>query len=484
MQTSGPDTEWNWSSSGLQQEVRRVEKQIIHTQSNEQTFTVHHFSFQSLLSLLPLDSTKESETWVKFVFLLVSSLKPDFPATIFINITFLVLQPEPNSISLATTFSETFPGTFILLLIFLNDDPSYLLNFVVESVGFYANHALGLGLHAGKRVCNNVQEFLWSYICCQNAQMRVPTPRFDLLNTEALPQKGNAPDKKENPEWMASWTIFYWGWWIAWSPFVGMFVAKISKGLFTWMLVQKQNLVSKCTNNNIRFPLCPICCLGRTIREFICYNMFLTVGYVFLWFCILSGVALKEEREGELQGNITNSLGCVGNATKLSLMWVHCREPTQWVVELKVLTINLESLSNCREIDDMWFYVVSRHDMGGFSFWRHISKLHIEFKTCLLYFLHSFVIWTGNFLSILSLIGMMIYFVTSSDSASLVIDSICANGEPDPPVVQRILWAVTEGACASALLRADYGRKTLEALQVLSVWFRWDVRKLQASVEK
>ncbi len=41
---------------------------------------------------------------------------------------------------------------------------------------------------------------------------------------------GNAPDGKQAKDWMNDWTIFYWGWWIAWSPFVGMFIAKISRG--------------------------------------------------------------------------------------------------------------------------------------------------------------------------------------------------------------------------------------------------------------
>ena len=41
-----------------------------------------------------------------------------------------------------------------------------------------------------------------------------------------------ALDGKEAPGWMNDWTIFYWGWWIAWSPFVGMFIAKISKGTY------------------------------------------------------------------------------------------------------------------------------------------------------------------------------------------------------------------------------------------------------------
>lgn len=74
----------------------------------------------------------------------------------------------------------------------------------------------------------------------------------------------------------------------------------------------------------------------------------------------------------------------------------------------------------------------------------------------------------GKFLSVLSMMGIILYFVTSSDSGSLVIDCLSANGHPDPPIIQRIFWALTEGATATALLKAG-GTKALSALQTASV---------------
>ena len=74
----------------------------------------------------------------------------------------------------------------------------------------------------------------------------------------------------------------------------------------------------------------------------------------------------------------------------------------------------------------------------------------------------------GGFLSVLSLIGIVLYFVTSSDSGSLVIDCLSANGNPDPPILQRIFWALTEGACATALLTAG-GKQALDALQTAAI---------------
>ena len=71
----------------------------------------------------------------------------------------------------------------------------------------------------------------------------------------------------------------------------------------------------------------------------------------------------------------------------------------------------------------------------------------------------------GPFLSVFSLFGLVLYFVTSSDSGSLVIDCLTANGDPDPPAIQRVFWAFTEGATATALLVAG-GKNGLTALQV------------------
>jgi len=74
----------------------------------------------------------------------------------------------------------------------------------------------------------------------------------------------------------------------------------------------------------------------------------------------------------------------------------------------------------------------------------------------------------GTFLSGISIVGLTLYFVTSSDSGSLVIDSLSANGHPDPPVIQRVFWALTEGATATALLIAG-GPSALSSLQAASI---------------
>ena len=241
-------------------------------------------------------------------------------------------------------------GVFIMMLVFFFDDPWHTLNLLVQSTGYYMQTIVQLGFH-----------------------------------TDAFAQLGNAHDGKEKPGWMDSWTIFYWGWWIAWSPFVGMFIAKISR--------------------------------GRTIRQFINATLTAPVAFSILWFTVFGGAGLKMERDATL-ANITCDLLKGGtNATE---------------------SLNGLFRLSCRDKNDMWFDVMSQYgDMG-------------------------------SFLSVLSLIGIVLYFVTSSDSGSLVIDCLSANGDPKPPVLQRVFWALTEGATATALLYVG-GNEALNALQTVSI---------------
>ena len=243
-------------------------------------------------------------------------------------------------------------GLFIMLMVFFLDDPWHSLNVLVQSTNYYQylQTVTRLGFHTG-----------------------------------AFAQLGNAPAVKEAPNWMDDLTIFYWGWWIAWSPFVGMFIAKISR--------------------------------GRTIREFINATLTAPVGFSILWLSIFGGVGLRMERNAEL-ANITCSSVLGGGEAKQSLD-------------------GLYRLS-CREKTDMWFDVMEPYE------------------------------GLGTVLSVLSLVSIILYFVTSSDSGSLVIACLSANGDPEPPVLQRIFWALTEGATTTALLYAG-GKDALIALQTVSI---------------
>ncbi|XP_066928343.1 probable glycine betaine transporter isoform X2 [Clytia hemisphaerica] len=251
-------------------------------------------------------------------------------------------------------------GCFIMFFILYSNDTWFILNLFVQSIGYYLQWIIQLGFH-----------------------------------TDAFAQEGNAPDGKEAPNWIDGWTIFYWGWWISWSPFVGMFIAKISR--------------------------------GRTIKDFIIYTLTLPSLYSFLWMAIFGGVGIQMQNTAEKAGmNCSLYKTAVQDPSKYNTRWD------------EVYAMYGTTMLACRGTTEMWFDVMMSHkDLG-------------------------------MMMAVLSLIAIILYFVTSSDSGSLVIDCLSANGNPEPPVMQRIFWALTEGATATALLKAG-GSEALSALQTVSV---------------
>jgi choline/glycine/proline betaine transport protein len=162
---------------------------------------------------------------------------------------------------------------------------------------------------------------------------------------------------------VSGWTVFYWAWWIAWSPFVGMFIARISK--------------------------------GRTVREFVIGVLFLPSLFSTLWLSTFGGSAMF------------NSL--VGNGQALSIY----NDAGQTVA---------------------MFALLEQFPLGAIS---------------------------GGLATLL----VVTFFVTSSDSGSLVVDHLTSGGKHDVPRAQRIFWAVTEGGVAALLLWGG----GLDALQTAAI---------------
>ncbi len=162
--------------------------------------------------------------------------------------------------------------------------------------------------------------------------------------------------------WQNDWTVFYWAWWISWSPFVGMFIARVSK--------------------------------GRTVREFFLGVLLVPSLLTFLWMSVFGGSALFLELNGI--GNISEAVN-ENIATALFVL---------------------------------------------------VEQFPLSFIT-----------------SIAGILLVTSFFVTSSDSGSLVIDSITSGGKLDAPVGQRIFWALSEGAVAATLLLGG----GLKALQTAAI---------------
>lgn len=152
-----------------------------------------------------------------------------------------------------------------------------------------------------------------------------------LTGPDGLPVlvDSSAPDKLSSSRaWMNEWTIFYWGWWIAWAPFVGMFIAKISR--------------------------------GRTVRQIINGALTGPVIYSFLWFAIFGGTALRIERQAANLG-INCELGSDGETLLFS------RVTEAGTLPLSEPMVELDGREfwrlSCRGSTEMWFDVFANYPL-------------------------------------------------------------------------------------------------------------------------
>ncbi|HIF9312849.1 TPA: BCCT family transporter [Photobacterium damselae] len=164
-----------------------------------------------------------------------------------------------------------------------------------------------------------------------------------LKNLPAL----SVPFAREDVNYSQGWTAFYWAWWISWSPFVGMFIARVSR--------------------------------GRSVREFIVCVILIPSTVCVLWMTAFGGTAISQY--------VTTGYQAVFDAD----------------LPLKLFAM----------LDIMPFATIT---------------------------------------SIIGIVLVVVFFITSADSGSLVIDTIAAGGKVDAPVPQRVFWCTFEGLVAIALL--------------------------------
>jgi BCCT family betaine/carnitine transporter len=157
----------------------------------------------------------------------------------------------------------------------------------------------------------------------------------------------SVPFGREDVNYSQGWTAFYWAWWISWSPFVGMFIARVSR--------------------------------GRSVREFVICVLLIPSMVCVLWMSIFGGTAINQ-----------------------------------------VITEN---------------YTAAQDAELPLQLFKMLDGLPLTQIT-----------------SFIGIVLVIVFFVTSSDSGSLVIDTITAGGKVDAPVPQRIFWCIFEGAVAIALL--------------------------------
>jgi len=175
---------------------------------------------------------------------------------------------------------------------------------------------------------------------------------------EYLPQLAN-PIGREDSNFMQGWTTFYWAWWISWSPFVGMFIARVSR--------------------------------GRTVREFLISVLLIPSTACILWMSVFGGTGISQY-------------------------------------------------------------------LNGFS---EIANLDLPLQ--LFGMLDTLPL--AQITSFIGIVLVVIFFVTSSDSGSLVVDTIAAGGKVNAPTPQRVFWCTFEGLIAIALILGG----GLVALQAMAV---------------
>lgn len=171
------------------------------------------------------------------------------------------------------------------------------------------------------------------------------------------------PIGREDTNFSQGWTAFYWAWWISWSPFVGMFIARVSR--------------------------------GRTVREFLGCVILIPMLASIIWMGAFGGTAVSQ-------------------------VMADAAAPVLGVAQELKLFVMLQQLP------------------------------------------------LASVTSLLGIILVLVFFVTSSDSGSLVIDTITAGGKTGAPVSQRVFWCVFEGVVAATLLLVG-GSSALTALQAMAV---------------
>ncbi|WP_417267734.1 BCCT family transporter [Celeribacter baekdonensis] len=222
------------------------------------------------------------------------------------------------------------------------------------------------GLEAGVKLLSEINMgvafVLWAFVLIAGPTLLLATDMLDFLGAylKYLPALSN-PIGREDVNFAQGWTSFYWAWWISWSPFVGMFIARVSR--------------------------------GRTVREFIISVLLVPSLVCVAWMSVFGGSAISQV--------VRDGYTAVAEAA----------------LPLQLFTM-LDAMP-----------------------------------------------WT-SITSFIGIILVIVFFVTSSDSGSLVIDTIAAGGKVDAPVPQRVFWCLFEGVIAIVLLLSAGGLGTLQSMVI------------------
>jgi len=239
---------------------------------------------------------------------------------------------------------------------------------IIASITAVATASVVLGLHRGVQRLSSLNMalvvFMFLFVLVAGPTVFIMDSFTTALGRylRELPLSSLWVDPQPGATWQKDWTLFYWSWWISWSPFVGIFVARISR--------------------------------GRTLRELVVNVLLVPTMLTFLWLAVVGG-------------------------TGLELAFVEGKDLAEPIRATPATAL---------------------HAM--------LDELPLASVT-----------------SVLATVLIIIFFITSSDSGSLVDDMVTSGGHPHPPKAQRVFWAVSEGTVAATLLSAG----GLQALRTASL---------------
>ena len=219
------------------------------------------------------------------------------------------------------------------------------------------------------------------------------------------------------------------------------------------------------------------------MKEFILGTIMAPSLYCFVWIVLYGGVALRLERDSSEVGLCCkDTSGWFRSIEKLSNV-IDEHDMRDKIVDISdsywicidqncgpcsTTIIKERGTSNKTYQDFLDEYQIFGDDFGSVTIDRSLSRLSCHPIEQMWFDVVRSYTGIGEFLSAFSLFSIILYFVTSSDSGSLVIDCLSANGIPEPPTVQRVFWALMEGATASALLIAG-GKDSLTAIKTIGI---------------
>jgi len=240
---------------------------------------------------------------------------------------------------------------------------------IIIFVTFIATLSVVRGLEGGVKILSNVNMLLalalLTFVALVGGNIGVAGAVLDTAGNylgNILPLSNWVG--RDDEQWMQDWTVFYWAWWVSWSPFVGMFIARVSK--------------------------------GRTVRELLVAVLLVPTLVTVVWMSVFGMNALHQAQNGI--GSLADGMSAM-------------------------------SLATFQMLENLPF---------------------------------------NELTTLIGVVLVLVFFITSSDSGSLVIDGITAGGKHDAPVPQRIFWATMEGLLAAALLYGG-GQQALAALQAGTV---------------